>query len=104
MLEAVALPVQAATSEAQAWREVVSDYRKGTAYLQVVATRYPYELKVVKATQKKPTVIEPDSVVVKVTIQIPRAAFEPLQPEAVVTVPAELVQHPVEVEAVDADA
>ncbi|MBM7788890.1 hypothetical protein [Tenggerimyces flavus] len=81
----------------------MSSYREGTAYLQLVPTRYPYELKVVNATQRKPSIVDPDAVVVKVRLRVPCAAFEPLQPEAVITVPAELVQHPVEVDAVAND-
>lgn len=81
----------------------MTSFREGTAYLQVRADRYPFELRVLKATQRKPTVVEPDCVVVKVKLRVPRAAFEPLRPEAVVTVPESLVQHPVAVEAVDAD-
>lgn len=81
----------------------MSSYREGTAYLQLVPTKYPYELKLAGATQRKPTVVDPDAVVVKVRLRVPSAAFEPLQPEAVVTVPAELVQHEVVVEATGGD-
>lgn len=76
-------------------------YRAGTAYLQVVPGKGHYELKVVKATQRKPAVTEQDAVVVKVELRVPRRAFLPLEPTAVVTVPEELVQHVIEAEAVD---
>lgn len=76
-------------------------WRDGTAYLQVRPGRYPTDLRVIKATQRRPDVVEADCVVVKVRLRIPAKAFDPLQPEAVVTVPEDLVQHPVEVEAVE---
>lgn len=78
-----------------------TQWREGVAYLQVRPGRYPYELRVAKATQRRPDVVEADCVVVKVKLRVPDKAFEPLQPEAVVTVPEDLVQQPVEVEAVD---
>jgi hypothetical protein len=55
--------------------------------------------RVIKATTKRPEVTDPDVVVVKIRVQIPYEAFEPLKPEAVVVIPEELVQHPVTVEA-----
>jgi hypothetical protein len=75
-------------------------WREGTTYLQVRADGM-YGLKIVKATQRRPTVVEASCVVVKVKLRIPDGAFVPLEPEAVVTVPEELVQQPIEVEAVD---
>jgi hypothetical protein len=74
--------------------------REGTAYLTVRPDGV-YWLRVVKATQKRPESVPADAVVVKVKLRIPDRAFAPLQPEAVVTVPEDLVQNPVEVEAVD---
>lgn len=79
------------------------DWREGVAYLQVRPGRYAYDLRVMKATQRRPEVVEADCVVVKVKLRIPRRAFDPLQSEAVVTVPEDLVQRPVEVQAVDPD-
>jgi hypothetical protein len=76
-------------------------WREGIGYLQVQPGRLPWELKVVRVTQRRPSVVDADSVVIKVKLRVPVKAFEPLQPEAVVTVPEELVQHPVEVEAAD---
>ncbi|PXY33582.1 hypothetical protein BAY59_10905 [Prauserella coralliicola] len=75
-------------------------YSSGTAYLQVRAGRYVSDLKVVKSTQRKPEIVEPGCVVVKIELRVPRAAFQPLKPSAIVTVPEELVQHVVEAEAV----
>lgn len=83
----------------------MAEYREGTTYLTVRPDHYwANELKVIKATQGEPSSIDADCVVVKLKLRIPKAAFKPLEPEAVVTVPEELVQHPVEVEAVDPDA
>lgn len=54
---------------------------------------------VTKARRAKPDSLGEDEIVVKVRIELPRQAFEPLEPEALVVVPEELVQHVVEVEA-----
>lgn len=60
--------------------------------------------KIVGFTQNKPQKPKPGTVEVKITLQIPKAAFLPLRPEAVVVVPETLTQpHPVEVEALDAN-
>lgn len=73
-----------------------------TTYLQVIEhPRYGHQAKIVRATQKYPEVTDPGAVVVKIQVKIPAAAFLPLKPEAVVEIPEALVQHPVEVEAVD---
>lgn len=58
--------------------------------------------RVQKVTQNKPEVVLPGCIVVKVKLRIPPEAWGPFEPEAIVEVPAELVQHPIEVEAVDA--
>lgn len=70
----------------------------GTAYLTVRRDPRKYRgLSVAKVTSKKPTVVDADCVVVKIALRMPAAAFKPLEPSAVVVVPEELVQHPVEV-------
>lgn len=74
--------------------------REGVAYLQVRPSRGMWSLDVVKATQRKPRTVAPDCVVVKIELRIPNRAFLPLAPSAVVTVPEDLVQHPVQVDAV----
>lgn len=80
----------------------MTPYREGDVFLQVRPDpRYSNELRAVKSTQREPDVVEPGCVVVKIRLRLPAAAFLPLQPEAVVTVPEELVHHPVEVEAVN---
>lgn len=56
----------------------------------------------VALTQTRPRKPVPDTVMVKVTLRIPRAAFYPLVPEAVVVVPERLTEAtPVTVEASD---
>ncbi len=74
-------------------------WREGSVYLQVRVRSW--QLRVVKATQRQPEVVEPGCVVVKIQLRIPQSAFAPLRPQAVITVPEELVQHPIEAEAVD---
>jgi hypothetical protein len=60
--------------------------------------------KVVGSTQGKSQKPKPGTVEVKVTIEIPRGAFLPLRPEAIVIVPESLTApHPVTVEAQDAN-
>lgn len=51
----------------------------------------------------RPTRLERDQVAVKVTVRLPAAAFDPLQPTALITVPEDLIQRgPIEVDAADA--
>jgi hypothetical protein len=78
-----------------------NNLRTATAYLQISRDRYPYDAKVMRSTQKKPEFVEPGCVVVKVQLRLPNVAWEPFAPEAVIDVPADLVQRPVEVEAVE---
>ena len=57
---------------------------------------------VVGATVKRPTAPRRGTIVVRLRLQIPAAAFEPLQPEAVVVIPAAMTEpHPIVVEATD---
>lgn len=78
----------------------MSPFREGSVYLTVRRGRGLFTLEVVKSTQRRPTAVPANCVVVKVQLRVPNKAFEPLQPEATVTVPEDLVQHPAEVEAV----
>lgn len=78
-------------------------------YLQIKPTRPSWSRTIsgaalAGATQKKPEVQKPGTVLIKLKVRLPIAAFEPLQPEAVVVVPESLVQHAVEVEAIDGGA
>ena len=79
---------------------------EATTYLQVRLVRSlsytASEAKVVKATQRRPEFVEPGCVVVKVKLRLPAEAWNPFQPEAVIDVPADLIQQPIEVIAEDA--
>lgn len=58
--------------------------------------------KVVRIGQRKPVNPIGGTVTVKLTIRVPKAAFAPLAPEAIVVVPETLTDpHPVTVEAED---
>lgn len=60
--------------------------------------------KVVGYTLNKPQKPRQGTVEVKITVEIPKGAFLPLRPEAVIVIPESLTQpHPVEVEAIDAN-
>ena len=61
--------------------------------------------KIVASTQGKPIKPKPGTVEVKVTIEIPKGAFLPLRPEAIVVIPADLTTpHPVTVTASDPES
>lgn len=79
---------------------------EATCYVQIKAKRYSYSQRIgeivpVRVTKRKPGAVAEGCIVVKVRVRIPDAAFEPLQPEAVIDVPLDLVQRPIEVEASD---
>ncbi len=60
--------------------------------------------KVIGATQNRSQKPKPGTVEVKITIEIPKGAFLPLRPEAIVVIPEALTTpHPIEVEAEDAN-
>lgn len=75
-------------------------WRDGVAYLQI-RQHGGWELRPVKVTQRRPEVIEPGCIVVKIRFRVPDRVFEPFEPEAVIVVPEELAQRPIEAEAVD---
>lgn len=96
----------------------MSETVKATVYLQVqpeyawwAKNRRQFDkpdsidgAKVVGYTQNKAQKPRPGTVEVKITIELPKGAFLPLRPEAVVVIPESLTQpHPVEVEALDAN-
>lgn len=59
--------------------------------------------RVVRVTQTRSHRPKPGSLQVKVTLRIPKAAFLPLSPEAVVIIPADFTDpNPIEVVATDA--
>lgn len=91
-----------------------NDTVTATVYLQLapdvnerVSDTSPYWLRgarVINATQNRATKPKGGTVEVKLEIRVPKAAFLPLQPEAVVVIPTELTTaHPVVVEATDAN-
>lgn len=60
--------------------------------------------KVVNSTQSRSQKPKPGTVEVKIAVRIPKGAFLPLRPEAIVIIPESMTQpHPVEVEALDAN-
>lgn len=81
---------------------------EAVAYLQVrlgrTSTYSASEAKVVAVTQRKPEDPHAGCIVVKIKLRIPVEGWDPFEPEAVIDVPADLVQHPIAVEAVDPDA
>ncbi|NUP33641.1 MAG: hypothetical protein HOU01_18310 [Streptomycetaceae bacterium] len=83
----------------------MTDAKTATAYVQIAREKRSWsgEAVVRKVTNRKPEPeqILPGCVVVKIRIRVPVALWEPITPEAVIDVPAELVQRPVEVEAVE---
>lgn len=79
---------------------------EAVAYLQLElrrkSTYTASEARVLRATQKKPDQAMPGCIVVKVKLRVPVEGWDPFEPEAVIDVPADLVQHPIAVEAEDA--
>lgn len=80
---------------------------EATAYLQVElrrrSTYVASDARVVRATQRKPDQVAPGCIVVKVKLRIPVEGWDAFEPEAVIDVPADLVQHPIEVVVEDAN-
>lgn len=87
---------------------------RATVYLQVApeVSRYyasddPNGIrgaKVVNSTQSRARKPQGGTVEVKITVELPKAAFLPLRPEAIVVVPESMTApHPIEVEAADAN-
>lgn len=50
-----------------------------------------------RITQSRPSKPAPNTVLIRLTVRVPDAAFQPLEPQAVVVVPEEFVEHPIEV-------
>lgn len=91
---------------------------KATVYLQVqpvytywAASRREFDTpdsiegaKVVGSTQNRSQKPKQGTVEVKITVELPKGAFLPLRPEAIVVIPETLTTpHPVQVEAEDAN-
>lgn len=71
-------------------------------YVKPDGTRNLWGAKVVNITQKRPNRPKGGTVLVKLTIRVPEAAFQPLRPEAVVVIPEDMtVVEPLEVFAGD---
>lgn len=92
----------------------MSKSHKATFYVQVEpewtrwtdsnGDRQIYGIKAAGITQRWPNRPRPGTVTVKLTVEIPDAAFLPLRPEAVIVVPEDMTAvNPIEVEAVPAD-
>lgn len=58
--------------------------------------------RVVGSRANRPAQLELDQVAIKVTVEVPDAAFAPITPAALVVVPEDLIQRAVVVEAHDA--
>lgn len=83
--------------------------RTATAYLQIAPhapvggdktwdRAHGWGASIQRVTNHPPETPLPDCVVVKVVIEVPAAAWEPLVPEAKVTVPLDAVQRPISVQ------
>lgn len=72
------------------------------AYVVLEGQRRSYNPEFVKSakatrvTQKKPNTLVGDEIAVRVTFRIPAAAFNAIQPQAIVDIPEDLIQHPIE--------
>ncbi len=74
-------------------------WREGSVYLQVEKDTYISRLKVARATQTKPRAPLGGTLLIKLTIKVPDKAFDPLEPEAEVTIGEGFaLPQPVEVE------
>lgn len=74
-------------------------YRTETAYIVVARSTQGWgdRLTFRSITRRRPHNGAPAGcIVVAVKFRIPEAAFQPISPEVIVDIPAELVQHPVE--------
>ena len=84
----------------------MSTTREATAYIQIegISPGNTYDngtrAAVRGVTNTAPDVIRPGCIVVKVRLRIPKEAWQPFSAAVVIDVPADLVQRPVEVEAV----
>jgi len=71
-------------------------------YVNADGNRALLGAKVVTITQKRPSRPRGGTVLVKLTIRVPEAAFLPLRPEAIVVIPEEMTATtPIQVEAED---
>lgn len=89
---------------------------RATTYLVLEASRYRYgrpdpetglkpvdSIRVVASRVNRPAQLERDQVAIKVTVEVPEGAFDPITPAALVVVPEDLIdRRPIDVEAEDA--
>ena len=95
------------------------DTVRATAYLVIEGKRNQYlradqetglrpledAARVAEMRVNRPRVLKRDQIAVKVTVEIPKAAFDPIAPAALIVVPDDLVIHgPIEVQAEAPDA
>lgn len=90
---------------------------RATAYIVAKATRYQWgtpdpetglnridAVRAIAIRRSRPSKLERDEIAIKVTIEIPDAAFNPITPSALIVVPTDLaLPGPIGVEAVDAN-
>ena len=89
------------TVRATVFLQVAPEY---ATWLNESHPNYINGAKVVNATQSRSKKPRGGTVEVKLTVEIPKAAFLPLRPEAIVVVPESLTSpHPIAVEASDAN-
>lgn len=92
----------------------MTDTIKASAYLVVKATRSRFgppsavtglrpidTAKISQARQSRSPYLERDEILIKVTVQLPASAFDPIAPQALIVVPEGLVldRHEIEVTA-----
>ena len=81
----------------------MNEYQDATFYAQVepewgswtdpsTGDRRLRGAKVIRATQARPNKPKPGTVLVKLTLRIPSAAFLPLRPEAIVVIPVDMTE------------
>jgi hypothetical protein len=62
------------------------------------------EVSIAALRKGRPRTLDPDEIVVKIRVQVPDDAFDPITPDALIVVPADLtLRGPIEVEATDAN-
>lgn len=80
----------------------MTDYRSTDVFLQFERGHtYRNDMRLVNATAKKPAKPKSGAVVVKIQVRIPSSAFEPLSPEAIVTIEEAISRQVVQVVAQD---
>lgn len=89
--------------ETTAYLVVQGDRKKWGSPNKATGLRDIEGARVVAVRRNRPEGLTADQVAVRVRLVMPTAIFDPPAPVATIVVPAELVQHPVQVEATDVD-